>query len=452
MKECIYRACYVLLLGIAGIATVWGQAPAVESAPQLLTLDEAVRIAEANNREVQSSELDVTKAGQVVAQARTNYRPKLDAYALGGVPFGPIKFTIPAGTLGTYAATGPIPSTNATIRSPMQLSGFIYATATQPLTQLYKINLAVQQARLGPDLARQEVRAQQQETRRQVKEAYYQLAQLQPQVESAEVAVQYLTELSRLTLRRVSVETALTSDLLTVKATLKQQQYQLRVLQDSVTLQKQNLNHLLGRELYTRFSVEGEPTPDDAELSLETARKQALAQRPEVLEARLQIRSAQLDVRRERAEYIPNISLQVGYLSFQNLKFLPQNTGYTGLMMQWQPFDWGYKKHRIAELSSASRQKSIVEQDTEQRVLLDVEDNFLKLGQARMLLEARAGAREAERAKLHEATDRYKQQAVLVSGVLQQKSELSQAEAQYQQALENFWTTRAAFEKAIGAD
>jgi outer membrane protein TolC len=320
------------------------------------------------------------------------------------------------------------------------------------MTQLYKIKLAVHEARLGTDLAQEEVRAQQQETRRQVKDAYYQLAQLQPQVDSAEAAVQYLAELSKLTVRRLSVQTVLASDLLTVKATLKQQQYQVRVLQDSIVVQKQNLNHLLGRDLNTRFSVEAEPSPDEAELNLETARKQALEQRPEVRDARLQTRTAELDVRRERAEYIPNISLQVGYLSFQNMKFLPENTGYAGLLMQWQPFDWGYKKHRIVELNASSRQKSIVEQDTEQRVLLEVEDKFLKLSQARMLLEARSDAREAERAKLHEATDRYQQQAVLLSGLLQQQSAVSQAEAQYQQALQGFWTARAEFEKAIGSN
>jgi outer membrane protein TolC len=244
----------------------------------------------------------------------------------------------------------------------------------------------------------------------------------------------------------------LASDSLTVKAKLKQQRYQLLTLQDAFEVQKQNLNHLLGRDLRTQFTVEVDPVPDLAESDLKIARKQALEQRPEVREARLQSKSAQLDIRRARAEYIPDLSIQVGYLSFQNVNLLPQNAGYAGFLFQWQPFDWHYKKHRIAELTAASQQKVLTEQDAEQRVLLEVEDKFRKLGETRMLLEARADAREAEQVKLREVTNRYTQQSALLSDLVQQQSTVTQADAQYQQAIAGFWTARAEFEKAIGAN
>jgi outer membrane protein TolC len=222
-------------------------------------------------------------------------------------------------------------------------------------------------------------------------------------------------------------------------------------LQDSIEVQKQSLNHLLGRELNTRFSVEDDPTPDDTEINLEAAKKQALEQRPDVREARFQAKIAQLDVRRERAEYIPNINLQVSYVSFQNISFLPQNAGGAGFSMQWQPWDWGYKKHRIAGLNSTVKQKDLTERDTEQRVLLDVDDKFRKLKESRLLLGARAAARQAEQEKLREMTNRYKQQTALLSELLQQQSALTEADSQYQGALQGFWTARAEFEKAIGA-
>jgi outer membrane protein len=310
----------------------------------------------------------------------------------------------------------------------------------------------VQQARLGTDLAQEGVRAQEQEITRQVKDSYYQLAQLRVQVESAKAAVQALMALSAVTEQRLSAQTVLSSDSLTVKAKLKQQRYQLLTLQDSFELQKQSLNHLLGRDLRTQFTVEMQPVADTAELDLEIARKQALEQRPEVREARLQTKSAELDVRRARAEYIPDVSLAVNYLSFQNVNLLPQNAGSVGFALKWQPFDWGYKKHRIAELKVASEQKSITEQDAEQRVLLDVEDKFRKLAEARMLLDAQTDAREAEQAKLREVTNRYTQQAALLPDLLQQQATVSQADAQYQQALAGFWTSHAEFEKAIGAE
>jgi outer membrane protein len=314
------------------------------------------------------------------------------------------------------------------------------------------VKLAVEQSRLGTDLAKEDVRAQQQETRRQVKEAYYKVAQLQTQVESSEAEVRALIELSTITERRLIAQTVLASDSLTVKARLKQQRYQLLTVQDAFELQKQSLNHLLGRDLRTQFSVEMEPVSDLAELDLGIAQKQALEQRPEVREARLQTRSAQMGVRRERAEYIPDLSLQVSYLSFQNVNFLPQNVGSVGFLFQWQPFDWGYKKHKIADLTAVTQQKVLTEQDAEQRVLLDVDDKFRKLREARMLLDAQTDERQAEQVKLRELTNRYTQQSVLLPDLLQQQATLSKADAQYQQALAGFWTSRAEFEKAIGAN
>jgi outer membrane protein TolC len=448
----VYRKCFVLLLALTALPVVRAQAPDADSAAPLLTLDDAVRIATGNNRDVRISELNVTKAKESVAQTKTNYFPKLDTNVLAGVPLQPLHFTVPAGSFGNYPSGGPNPATNSSITSPVRFGAFINAGAAQPLTQLYKVKLAVEQSRLETDLAQESVRGQKQEITRQVKDAYYQLAQSQAQVESAKAAVQALIALSTLTEQRLSTQTVLASDSLSVKAKLKQQRYQLLTLQDSFEVQKQSLNHLLGRDLRTQFTVEMQPVADIAESDLEIARKLALEQRSELREARLQTKSAQLDVRRERAEYIPDLSLAVNYLSFQNVNFLPQNAGSVGFSLKWQPFDWGYKKHRIAELKAASQQKSITEQDAEQRVLLDVEDKFRKLDEARMLLDAQSDAREAEQVRLREVSDRYTQKSALLPDLLQQQSLVSQADAQYKQALAGFWTARAEFEKAIGAN
>jgi outer membrane protein TolC len=415
-------------------------------------LDEATRIASGTNRDIQISKLEIVKAQETVAEAKTNYLPKLDANVLAGAPLQPLNFRVPAGSFGTYPGIGPVPATDSNIHSPVRFSAFVNSSAAQPLTQLFKVNLAVKQARLGIELAKEGVHAQSQDTVRQVKEAYYQVAQLQAQVASAGAAVQALNELSTLTEQRLAQEIVLRSDSLTVKAKLKQQRYQLLTAEDAFELQKQNLNRLLGRDLRTPFSVEMVPFGALVEWDLDTARKQALEQRPELRGARLQTKIAELDVRREHAKYIPDLSFQVSYLGFQNVNFLPQNAGTVGFLFQWQPFDWGYKKHRIAELNATTEQKATAERDVEQRVLQEVEEKFRKMGEARILLDALTDQREADQTKLREVTDRYNQKAALVSDLMQQQAGVSQAEAQYQQALAGFWTARADFEKAIGME
>ena len=453
LKTFLSRVSLILWLQLTLFSVAWAQTPdASTTTAPLLTLDEAIWIASGTNRDIHISKIEIIKAQEIVAQAKTNYLPKLDANVLAGVPLQPLNFRVPAGSLGTYPATGPIPATDTNIHSPVRFGAFVNASATQPLTQLFKVNLAVKQARLGIDLAKEGVRAQSQDTVRQVKEAYYQVAELQAQVASARAAVGSLSELSTLTEQRLAQETVLLSDSLTVKAKLKQQRYQLLTAEDAFELQKQNLNRLLGRDLHTSFSVEMLPFGELVECDLDTARKQALEQRPELRGARLQTKIAELDVRREHAKYIPDLSLQVSYLGFQNVNFLPQSTGAVGFAFQWQPFDWGYKKHRIAELKATTEQKATTERDVEQRVLLDVEEKFRKLGEARILLDAQTDQREAEQAKLGEVTNRYNQKAALLSDLMQQQAAVSQAEGQYQQAIAGFWTARANFEKAIGVE
>jgi hypothetical protein len=289
VKTFLSRVSLILWLQLTLLSVAWGQTPepATTTAP-LLTLEEAIRIASGTNRDIHISKFEINKAKEIVAQVRTNYLPKLDANVLAGAPLQPLNFRVPAGSLGTYPGTGPIPGKDSNIHSPVRFGAFVNASAAQPLTQLFKVNLAVKQARLGIDLAKEGVRAQSQETVRQVKEAYYQVAQLQAQVASARAGVQSLSELSTLTEQRLAQETVLLSDSLTVKAKLKQQRYQLLTAEDAFELQKQNLNRLLGRDLRTPFSVEMLPFGELVEWDLDTARKQALEQRPELRGARIQ--------------------------------------------------------------------------------------------------------------------------------------------------------------------
>jgi outer membrane protein TolC len=444
----IFR-CVLMLVAITTSSLAWSQDQEPSASP-LLTLDEAIQIATSQNREVKISEIDVTKAKEEVTQTRTNYFPTLNANVLAGSLLQPINFTVPAGTFGTYPGTGPVPSKDSSIRSPARIGAFVYGSAAQPLTQIYKVGLAVRQARLSVALSKEAVRAQEQETRRQVKDAYYKLAQLQAQVESANASVEALIELSKLTEQRLVHETVLASDSLTVKAKVRQARYQLLVSQDALEVQKQDLNQLLGRDLLTPFSVEIQPFGEVAEWDLHAAQKQALDQRPELREAHLQVKIAEMDVRRERAKYIPDLSLSVNYLGFQNTNFLPQNIGTAGLLLQWQPWDWGYKKHRIAEFKATTQQKELAELDSQQKVLLEVGDKYRKLGEARILLQAQIDQRDATQARMREVSDRYKVKASLLADVLQQTAEVSKADAEYQQALSGFWTARAEFEKAIG--
>ncbi len=416
---------------------------------QVLTLDDALALAMNGNRSLQITSLDVLKAGERVAQAKSRRWPLLSTYAQAGRALTPIDFWIPKGALGSYPATGPIPGQASVIRSPESFGGVIYASAAQPLTPLWKVSVGISEAGVSQELAEDTLKERSRDLAYQVKESYYGIVQTQAQIGSARQALTYLSELEALTERNLEKQVVLKSDALNVRARLSQARYQLVVLEDALTSQMEAMNRLLGREIEMRFSVE-EPPPPAEETDLETARRSAVEQRTEVRRAALQAKKANLDIQRQRAEYVPDISLAVSYLSFGNISFVPRNVFSVGLSLQWQPFDWGLRKHKMAELELASRQAALSSQEATQVVLLDVNMKYRKLMEARALLDSQAAAQETEREKLRAITNRYAQRTVLVTDLLQQQASLAQAESQYHQALSAYWTARAGFDRAAG--
>jgi outer membrane protein TolC len=328
----------------------------------------------------------------------------------------------------------------------------VYGSAAQPVSQLYKIRLGIQAAQLGEQLARENLRQKKQETAQQVRQIYYGIVQTQSQITSAESSLRYLTELAALIDRNLAEETVLRSDSLDVKAKLSQQRYQLLTLRDGLATQKEALNRLLGRDLTVEFSVETQSIPTHEELDIEAARKKAFEQRPEIRKARLQNQKAELDVRRQRAEYLPNFSLQITYLSLAHVNLLPPNLAHAGFLFQWQPFDWGQKRHKLEQLRTTAKGAVLTTQDAEQQIALDVHARYRKLLEARALLDTQAAVQEVEREKLRVIMNRYEQKAALLTDVLQQQSAVAQADSQYSQAIANFWSARADFDRALGDD
>jgi outer membrane protein len=291
-----------------------------ESAP-VLHLEDALAFANAANRQTGITRIGIAKAQASVGEAKSYFYPDLKLNAITGIALEPFSLTIPAGTLGTYTGIGPLPSVDSTISSPRQFSGFIYGAAHQPLTQLYKVHLAVDEAQVGISIAKEQLRQAKQQLEDQVRQGYYGIAQAQGQLHAVQLQAGYLKELAVEAQNNLNQQTILRSDALTVTANLKNAQYQEASAEDALALKKENFNYLLGRPVQTPFAVDEIPEATPQELDLQAATREALAQRPELRLARLQEQQAQFEVRREHAEYIPDISVGVTSFSFLNIDF-----------------------------------------------------------------------------------------------------------------------------------
>src|SRR3984893_11389114 len=139
---------------------------------ELLTLDRAIELARANNRDTRRAKFDIDRQREASAEAKTSYYPRFDAYLLGTQLLGPLNFTIGAGQLGTYPSTGPIPGSDINLHTPARPIAIASITATQPITQLRRIRFSVAEQRLNEDLSRESYAEREQQMGRDVRHVY----------------------------------------------------------------------------------------------------------------------------------------------------------------------------------------------------------------------------------------------------------------------------------------
>lgn len=443
----------VLCLALWLLPTEGRSAPGPESGEaEVLTLEQALALALKGSTAVVSAELQIRRAENELAASRTRRLPALDLQAQGAQLLTPIKVTFPAGALGSYPATGPIPARDTVIESSNEPSARLSATLAQPLSQLYKAGLGVKASRLTRDLERQQLRGQRAAVAHDVRQLYYGVLQTRSAREAADEQAKALREMDQEVGQYVALEAALPEDGLEVKSQLASAEYRLVSLDNDLATLKEQLNVLFGRDPRTPFEVA--PLSEDAagDVDLETARSQALERRPELARARLQVELADTDRRSKKAEFIPEVSLALSYDSFFNVQLLPSNLAQLAIQVKWQPFDWGRRRREVASKTLAVDQASHAERDQRNRVVMEVDRAFREVQEAKALVAARRLTNESAQEKARVALLRHRQQSALLRDVLKAQAAVADARAQYDQAQLALWQARADLGRAIGVD
>jgi outer membrane protein TolC len=440
------------VIGLVLLLFLRASLQAQQSAPpyaESLTLDQAIALALRDNHAMKIAQLEVDKADENISAAKTFRLPSLHAYTLVSGNLADNKLEVPNPSANLFPGLGPF----FTLNDRRKPTAIFAASVIEPLTQQYRIGLNIKLEKVSRELAQAKLRQQQNETVDKVKKAYYAILQTTSSLSSVEEALKSYHELDKVTGDYVIQQAALKADHLAVQTQLAKVEYEQLELSNRLATQKEQLNTLLGREVDTSFAVTGVPEFTSFETDLAAARKLALERRPELQQARLAIEQATLDRRLKKSEYIPDVSAGFVYLTPRNYaSVIPKNFANVGVVMSWEFFDWGRKKHQLAEKDNAVEQTKSAFKETEDEVLIDVGDKFRKLQQSGQALRVARLAENSAKENLRVSTGQYKFQAVLLSSVLQSQASLAEATNQYQQALLAFWTAKAEFEKSLGED
>ena len=447
----------IMALAVFVAAPTSARAQNQSSSPsEALTLEQAIKVALQNNRSARNARLETDKADENLAAARTHRLPSFKINTLIAQPLSTFDTVFDKGIFGTYPGIGPVPAEQTTITSSTQTTALMVAQVSQPLTQLRRIGLQIKQLQLAREISEAEVRATEQTIVNNVKRAYYAVLQTQAATQAAEESVKLYRELDHLTGNYVMQQVALRTDQLNVQTRLAKAEYQVLTLSNQLSSQKEQMNLLLGRDVNQDFKVaDGLETAQVTmrETDLVQARQRAMAQRPEIREARLKQQQADLDRRAKKTEFIPDVSLTFNYVStFNYSNFVPRNVTGLGVQIQWEVFDWGRKKREVAEKALTVSQAENSLRETESQVLMEVNDRFRHLQEALQMVRIATLSQNTERANVQIVTNKYRLEAVLLKDVLQAQTSLADANSEYQKALLGFWTAKADFEKAIGED
>ncbi|HWS95200.1 MAG TPA: TolC family protein [Candidatus Methylomirabilis sp.] len=263
--------CDVLLcFGASAVAQEPSTAPA-----EVLTLEQAVTLAQENNRLIKISHQSVLQANDQILAVRTQRYPHFNIQLTGSYLLTAVHVSFPQASFG-FVNNTPVPNTNSVLTTEPQWSALAYVDAYQPLAELYNIHLNVEAAQVAKKLSEEQLRQQRQQIINSVKDAYYGMLQTQSALDSATDNVKFLHELDRTTEQYVAEKTALPYQSIGVKAQLAQADLQVVTLEDTLATQKENFNNLMGRDLGIDFRLSGVPEELPEEKTLEAARQAVL--------------------------------------------------------------------------------------------------------------------------------------------------------------------------------
>jgi len=364
------------VVGIVAVALVL--APSARAEQRQITLDEAVSLAVESNSAVKLASLKLRETEARQDQARSNYYPQISNESSLYNLVEKQSVILPAGSLGVMPTIGAIPPSNTTVYQGGRSLLLVQTTATQPLTQLFKIREGNAVAREDSAIARTQAGRARVEIAAKVKELYYTLLGLQARQRAAKAAIVAWEERLKEGRDAADTGTALEVRAMQSKAALLESRQASLALDLQIEDIAADFKELLGLPLDTELLLSPrEMVP--AVSALEEFLQKAAATNPELLAARQTVEKARHAVAAAKADRIPEVGLFAQHIYQNGVPFLASNNGVFGLRLNLNLVDWGKRagvtREREAQLAQALEELHRVER----RIQIDVEKAYRRL-------------------------------------------------------------------------
>ena len=336
-------------------------------------------------------------------------------------------------------------------------------TLTQPIYTGGKISAGRQMARLGRQIADQQLRMTRMDVLVDADNAYWSYIAVRRKVRMLESYSTQMDTIYKQTSSAVAAGMAIENDLLRIEAKRTEIEYQLQRARNGADLCRMALCNVIGAPLDTAI----EPTDTTFNIESPTAMSLDIARRPEVGLLEKQIDVNMQRIRDARSEMLPTVGLSAGYSYYGNIKlkgFADMGNGTTvpytqefrdgiGIAMlavKIPIFHWGESRKKLhkaryeldnsqLELQRNMRLMSIEAQQAVQ----NVEDGY------RMIHTAESGLRQAEE-NLRVMRNRYAAAMSPLTDLLDAQSQWQQAQSNLIEAQTQYMIYRMDYLRATG--
>ena len=258
----------------------------------------------------------------------------------------------------------------------------IVFTVIQPVTQLLQVHQAVNLARADEEIAKAKAAGITSQIAMNVEHAYFALLIAQRQQTVAWTKVKMLDSGSQL----ASTISLPVGNMMEHKSALLEASKELTMANNVVTELTNSLNALIGFAPDTKL-VLVPPEPAIETVSLPQATQQAVANSPEVVEAKQTVVKAKAASKLAKLEYVPAVTVIGGYINQPQpvLPLLPQDFSFIGFTATYTLFDFGKREKTISERNT---QVSMAEANVglvEAKVTAGVHKAFMDLERTRKI-------------------------------------------------------------------
>ena len=324
--------------------------------PMRLTLAEAEKLAVKNNPALSAAQLSARAAGQVPVEARSALLPTVFGSVTGvgadsgsRLAAGALNNPVVYNRLGTGVTVNQLITDFGRTRSLIESAKFRAAAESQ-VAETVDANIVLETDRdYFAVLRAQSVLTVSQQT-----------------VTARQLVSDQVTELARNSLKSQL-------DVSFANVNLAQAKIQLSAAQNDLSSATAQLATVLGIPSQTRFALEDEPMPAPLETVADNYIQQAIRQRPELANLRLEVNAGEQTLRAERALSYPTIGA-IGTAGFvpAGETAVPGRYGAVGINVNVPVFNGGlYKARRTeAELRLEAARKNV--EDLQNRVTRDV--------------------------------------------------------------------------------